>query len=206
MERFSFILTIFIMLLGPIKLIPAFAGLTKGTDLRFKRSVAIRGVLVASAMCALVALGGGLLVGKYEISLPAVRIAGGLVLLIAALQVIFHKVPAAEPPPESPTALQLAVSPLATPAIVPPAGVAVILICMMLAPVYPGTEQAVVICLAIVMGLNFLVMFFIDQVLKTPGLKIILTVFGSILIFVQASFGIDTMLNGFADLRLIPVP
>ena len=59
MEQFPFIFTTFFMLLGPIKLIPAFAGLTQGADVRFKRSVAIRGTVIATVLCVFVALAGG---------------------------------------------------------------------------------------------------------------------------------------------------
>ena len=177
MENFSFIFTIFFMLLGPVKLIPLFAGLTRGADIRFKRAVAIRAVLIASALCVFVALAGGTLVSRYRISIDALRIAAGLVLLIAALQIIFQKAQPPRPSSGTPTALQLAASPVAVPGIVPPAGVAAILIIMMLAPDFPGMEQAVAICLAIMMVLDFLVMYFIDQVMKTPGLTIVLTVF-----------------------------
>jgi multiple antibiotic resistance protein len=71
MEQFSFIFTIFFMLLGPIKLIPAFGGLTRGADVRFKKDVAIRGAVIASALCAFVALAGGILLSKYRISIDA---------------------------------------------------------------------------------------------------------------------------------------
>jgi multiple antibiotic resistance protein len=81
MEQFPFIFTVFFMLLGPVKLIPPFAGLTRGADVRFKRDVAIRGVLIAPALCAFVALAGGSVLGKYRISLDAVRISGGLRVL-----------------------------------------------------------------------------------------------------------------------------
>ena len=165
MEEFSFIFTIFFMLLGPIKLIPSFAGLTRGADARFKRDVAVRGVVIASVLCAFVALVGGTLLDKYRISIDALRISGGLVLLIAALQVIFQKAQSASPGSGTPTAIQLAASPVAVPGIVPPAGVAAILIFMMLAPQYPGMTQAVAICLATMMALDFLVMYFIDRVL-----------------------------------------
>ena len=203
MEQFSFIFTVFFMLLGPVKLIPSFAGLTRGADPRFKRAVAIRGAVIASALCAFVALAGGTLLGKYRISLDAVRIAGGLVLLIAALQVIFRKAPPSSPSSGKPTAIQLAVSPVAVPMIVPHAGVAAILICMALAPQYPGITQAVAICLAIMMVLDFLVMYFIDRVMKTPGLTIVLTVLGSVLVFVQASLAIQMILVALKNLGVI---
>jgi multiple antibiotic resistance protein len=124
MEEFSFIFTVFFMLLGPIKLIPSFSGVTRGTDVRFKRSVAIWGVVIASVLCAFVALSGETLLGRYRISIDAVRIAGGLVLMISALLAIFQKAQPPSPGTGTPTAVQLAqlaASPVAVPGIVPPA-------------------------------------------------------------------------------------
>jgi multiple antibiotic resistance protein len=205
MEEFSFVFTILFMLLGPIKLIPSFGGLMQGADSRFKRDVAIRGVVIAAVLCAFVTLAGGSLLGKYRISIDAVRIAGGLVLLIAALQSIFQKSQPSCPRSGTPTALQLAAAPVAVPNIVPPAGVAAILLCMLLAPQYPGMLQAVATCLAIVLGLDFLVMWFIDRIVKTPGLGLVLTVLGAVLIFVQGSLAIQMMLNALKSLGVIKV-
>jgi len=205
MEQFSFIFTIFFMLLGPIKLIPSFAGLTRGADARFKRDVAIRGAMIASTLCAFVGLAGGILLGKYRISIDALRISGGLVLLFAALQVIFQKAQPSSPGSGTPTAIQLAASPVAVPMIVPPAGVAAILIFMMVAPEYPGMTLAVALCLVTMMVLDFLVMYFIDRVMKTPGLMIVLTVLGSVLIFVQAALAIEMILNALKNLGMIQV-
>ncbi|MEI7900637.1 MAG: MarC family protein [bacterium] len=205
MENFAFIFTTCFTLLGPIKLIPSFAGLTRGTELPFKRSVAIWSIVIASVLCVFVAVIGTTILGKYRISLEALRISGGLVLLISALQVIFQKVKPTSPVTGTPAALQLAVSPVAVPMIVPPAGVAVILVSMMLAPQFPGTPQAVAICLAIVMVLDFLVMVFIDRVIKTPGFGLVLTVLGSVLVFVQVCLGIQTILNGLQGLGIFKV-
>lgn len=203
MEQFAFMFTTFFMLLGPIKLIPAFAGLTQGSDVRLKRSVAIRGTVIAAALCGFVALIGATLLGKYRISLEALRISGGLVLLISALQVIFQRTQPTRPSSGTPSALQLAAAPVAVPMIVPPAGIAVILVCVMLAPQYPGTPQAFAICLAVMMVLDFLVMYFIDRVLKTPGLGLALTVLGSVLVFVQVCLGMQTILNGLKGLGVV---
>jgi multiple antibiotic resistance protein len=193
------------MLLGPVKLISYFAWLTQSVDVQFKRNVAIWGVVIASLLCAFVALAGGTLLSKYRISIDAVRFAGGLVLLLSALQVIFRKGHSASPVSGKPSAIKLAASPLAVPGIVPPAGVAAILICMMLAPQYPGMAQTVAICLAIMMVLDFLVMYFIDLIMKTPGLMIILTVLSSVLVFVQACLAVEMFLTALKHLEVINV-
>lgn len=203
MENFSLVFTVFFMLLGPVKIIPSFAGLTRGADTRFKRAVAIRGAVIASVLCAFVVLAGGILLDRYRISIDAVRIAGGLVLLIAALQIIFQRAQPPRPVSGTPAAIQLAASPVAVPIIVPHAGVAAILILIMLAPQVPGLMQAVAISLPIIMVLDFLVMYFIDQVMKTPGLMLVLSILGSVLIFVQAALAINMMLVAFESLGLL---
>lgn len=208
MELFSFVFTVFFMLLGPAKLIPSFAKLMQGADVRFKRDVAIRGTAIAAALCAFVALAGEYLLGKYHISIDALRISGGLVLLIAALLAIFKKAPPAGPKPAGPTpvtstAFQLAASPVAVPLIVPPAGVAAILLSVMLAPRYPGVVKAVAICLAVMMVLDFLVMHFIDRIMKIPGLAIVLTVLSAVLLYVQVALATQMMLVAFRSLGVI---
>lgn len=202
MKEFSFVFTILFMLIGPIKLIPTFSGLMKGADIRFKRDVAIKAALTASVLCAFTALGGGSILAKYNISLDALRIAGGLVLLLAALQVIFHKAPPPSPRPDNATAIQLAVSPVAMPMIVPPAGIAAILIGMTLAQQNPGLGLAFAVCLAIMMALDLLVMLFIDRIMK-PGLMVVLSLLGFVLIFVQAALAIEVILNGLKGLGVI---
>ena len=205
MDQFSLVFTVFFMLLGPIKLIPSFAGLTRGVDVRFRRELAIWGVVIASALCVLVALGGGAILSRYRISIDALRFAGGLVLLIAALQVIFRKAQYSSPSSGAPAAIQLAASPLAVPMIVPPAGVAAILIFMMFEPAHPKILTTIAVCLAIMMVLDFLVMYFIDKVTKIPGLMIVLTVLGSILIFVQVALAMEMFLTALKSLGVIRV-
>jgi multiple antibiotic resistance protein len=205
MQEFAFVFTIFFMLVGPIKLIPSFSGLMRDAESPFKRRVAIWSIVIASVLCVFVALIGTSLMGKYRISLEALRLSTGLVLLLSALQVVFQKAQPTLPPAGKPAALQLAASPMAVPLIVPPAGIAFILVCMMLAPQYPGMMQAVALCLAIIMTLNFLVMFFIDRIIKTPGLGLVLTVLGSVLVFVQICLAVQTMINGLQGLGVFKV-
>jgi multiple antibiotic resistance protein len=194
MSEIAFVFTVFFMLLGPVKLIPSFAGLTRDATGPFKRSVAIWSVVIAAVLCAFVVLAGGTILGKYRISIDAVRIAGGLVLLIAALRALFPRGTPTGPGAGTRTAVQLAAAPMAVPNIVPPAGVAAILLFMLMAPERPGMTQAVVICLGVVMVLDLLVMYFVDAIMKTPGLTLVLTVLGAVLLFVQVCLAMQMML------------
>jgi len=203
MEQFPFVITISFMLLGPVKLIPTFAQVTRGRDGKFQGALALRTVLITAVIVALVAVVGESIVQKYHISIDGVRIAGGLVLLLAALNTIFGKaVPVAGG--ENASLIQLAISPLATPIIVPPAGVAAILIFTMLEPEYPGMKLAVGLALAIILMLNFLVMFFNSWILKIPGLMPALQLLGAVLVFMQVALAIETILAALRHLAVIP--
>ncbi|ELR98091.1 MarC family protein [Gloeocapsa sp. PCC 73106] len=199
----AFVFTIFFLTLGPIKIIPAFSNLTRGMTLEFKRKVAIRGILIAIAICLYVMLLGEGILRNYRISLEALEIAGGIVLLISALNTIFFKI---QPPRSSSsdlTALQLAISPVSSPIIIPPVGIAAILIFIMWAPRYPGMDFVIAKTLLMIMVLNFLVMFFIDIILKVPGLILILQILGSVLVFFQVALAIETILDAFKKLGVL---
>ena len=191
------------MLLGPLKIIPAFMKLTRETDREFKRDVAIKASMTATALVAVIVLLGKGLVARYEISLDSVRIAGGLVLLLSALKVVFPGPEPVRAESVKPTALQLAISPVAMPITVPPAGVAAILITLLLAPTYPGMGRVIVWGLATMMTLDFLAMYFIDTLAEVPGLLLLLQVLGAVLIFIQIALAIETFLVAFRDLALI---
>jgi len=200
---YAFVFTIYFMLLGPLKIIPAFMKLTRETDREFKRDVAIKASMTATALVAVIVLLGKGLVARYEISLDSVRIAGGLVLLLSALKVVFPGPEPVRAESVKPTALQLAISPVAMPITVPPAGVAAILITLLLAPTYPGMGRVIVWGLATMMTLDFLAMYFIDTLAEVPGLLLLLQVFGAVLIFIQIALAIETFLVAFRDLALI---
>lgn len=196
----TFVFTIFFLTLGPIKIISAFGKLTQGMTLKFKREVAIKGILIALAICLYVVLLGEGILKKYQISLVSLEIAGGIVLLLSALKAIFTGIQPNNPHTSQPNALQLAISPVASPIIIPPVGVAAILIFVMFSSRHPELEFIIAKALLLILVLDFLVMFFIDQIIKLPGLMLVLQVLGSVLVFVQVALAIETILEAFRSL------
>ena len=203
MMKASFVFTILFMLLGPIKIIPGFLKLTHGAPRSFKREVAIKAALIASVIVAVVALLGKGMLATYGISLDGLRLAGGLVLLISALKLTFPDPEQSSTDGPMPTALQLALSPVALPIIVPPAGIAAILIFTTLASATPGMNAVVAQVLVGLMVLDFLVMFFIDQIVRLPGVLLVLNVFGAILVFIQVALALEILLIAFRNLGVV---
>ncbi len=79
------------MVIDPPGCAPIFAGLTSGTDSAHRRAMAIRSVLVAGAILLAFALLGEPLLKTLGISLDAFRIAGGIMLFLIALEMVFEK-------------------------------------------------------------------------------------------------------------------
>src|SRR5947208_291592 len=78
-----------LVVVDPIGLTPAFIGITAGLPPPARRSVAIRACLIAFGILTGAALAGDWLLRTLSISLPAFRIAGGLLLFSIASEMAF---------------------------------------------------------------------------------------------------------------------
>jgi len=81
----------FFVVIDPPGCAPIFAGLTSDASAAQRRSMAIRSVLIASAILIFFALLGEALLNALHISLDSFRIAGGLMLFLIALEMVFEK-------------------------------------------------------------------------------------------------------------------
>jgi multiple antibiotic resistance protein len=72
----------FFATIGPLDVAAIFAALTAGSTRQHRRSMAIRGTLIATFILVLFALVGEAVLGSLGISLPALRTAGGILLLL----------------------------------------------------------------------------------------------------------------------------
>lgn len=80
-----------LVIADPIFLSALFLGLTQHLDRDQRREVALRGTIIAFCILLGAGLGGAKLLGLLGISLSAFRIAGGLLLLSAAAEMVFDR-------------------------------------------------------------------------------------------------------------------
>lgn len=83
--------TAFIVTIDPIGLVPIYIGLTRGVSPARRRAMALKGVSVAAVILVIFALLGERALGTLGIGMPAFRIAGGLLLLAIAFEMLFEK-------------------------------------------------------------------------------------------------------------------
>jgi multiple antibiotic resistance protein len=84
-------LVTFFVVIDPIGVAPIFASLTEGSTARHRNLMAIKSVLIATAVLFGFAWFGEWLLGALHVSLDAFRAAGGLLLMLIALEMVFEK-------------------------------------------------------------------------------------------------------------------
>jgi MarC family membrane protein len=89
LDYFVSALVTLVVVVDPIGLVPSFIAVTEGLPLRARNSVALRACLIATGILAGSALIGDWLLRTLAISLPAFRIAGGLLLFSIASEMVF---------------------------------------------------------------------------------------------------------------------
>ena len=77
-----------LVVVDPVGLVPAFLGITDGLSARSRRRVALRACVIAGAILIGTALVGDWLLRQLGITLPAFRIAGGLLLFAVAFEMV----------------------------------------------------------------------------------------------------------------------
>lgn len=90
-ELFVSAFATFFVVIDPPGCAPIFAGLTQGMDVTHRRVMAVRAVLVAAIILVVFALFGEALLRSLGISLESFRIAGGIMLFLIALEMVFEK-------------------------------------------------------------------------------------------------------------------
>ena len=90
-ELFVSAFVTFLVVIDPPGCAPIFASLTSGADAAHRRAMAIRSVGIAAGILLFFALLGEDLLRALGISLAAFRIAGGIMLFLIAIDMVFEK-------------------------------------------------------------------------------------------------------------------
>jgi multiple antibiotic resistance protein len=123
---------LFFVVVEPITLVPLFAAMTEGADEAFRRRMALKAVFVAGLVLLLFAVGGAWFLRMMGISMAAFRIAGGIMLFLIALEMVFARESGTRSTPdeleEGKKRVDVSVFPLAFPFIAGPGALAIVLL------------------------------------------------------------------------------
>jgi multiple antibiotic resistance protein len=123
---------LFFVVVEPISLVPLFAAMTSGDDETSRRRMALKAVIISGIVLLLFAVGGAWFLRMMGISIDAFRIAGGIMLFLIALEMVFARESGtrttSEELDESRKRADIAVFPLAFPFIAGPGSLAIVLL------------------------------------------------------------------------------
>ena len=188
----------FFAVIDPIGTIPVFIAVTSSFDSAIKKKIAIKAALISAALLLFFVIAGEIILRAIDIPLSAFQIAGGLVLLLFALTMIFGESKPDEELKMIDKASETAIFPLAVPSIASPGA--------MLAAVlltenhrFSYLEQAMtVIAMLLVLVIVLVFMLaagFIHRFIGNSGASIISRVMGLIL----SSVAIANILDGLKE-------
>ncbi len=184
--------TLFVVL-DPVGLAPLFVALTAGADGQHRRAVAVRACLIGAGILTLFGLAGEAVLGFVGISMPAFRIAGGILLFLTALDMLFER-RTKRRSDQQPRAEDPSVFPLATPLIAGPGAIAT----MILLTTQEGGDWARVAMIhgvmlaVIVVGLLFMLAAgAIERLLGPTGINVVTRLLGMLLAALSVQFVLD---------------
>jgi multiple antibiotic resistance protein len=195
--------TLFVVI-DPPGCAPIYAGLTKGATLVQQRAMAIRAVLIASAILLVFALVGEALLKTLGISLNAFRIAGGIMLFLIALEMVFEKrqerrEDRAQKVMETPEVEDVSVFPMSMPMIAGPGSIATVMLLVSRSD-GPGETAVVFAALATVLILTLIALLAAGPLMRLLGAKIesvITRLLGVLLAALAILFVIDGIRRSF---------
>ncbi|AVO39382.1 MarC family protein [Pukyongiella litopenaei] len=201
----GFFITAFVTLfvvIDPPGLAPLYLALTHGMDAALRRSIAIRACITAAILLTIFAAFGEAVLDFVGISMPAFRVAGGILLLLTALDMLFdRRSKRREDRAEEEEHPDPSVFPLAIPLIAGPGAIASM---VLLSGQKPGIEGlalviAVMLSVLVLVLALFLASGMMERLLGKTGINIVTRLLGMLLAALAVQFVLDGLrAYGFA--------
>jgi multiple antibiotic resistance protein len=197
-ELYLSALVTFFVVIDPPGCAPIYAGLTNGATTAQRRSMAIRAVVVAAIILFVFAAVGEAMLKALGVSLSAFRIAGGIMLFLIALEMVFEKrterrEDRAAKIAQTPEVEDVSIFPMAMPMIAGPGSIASVMLMMSR---NHGLEKvaAVLAALATILALTLVALLAAGPLMRLLGARIeavITRILGVLLGALAVQFVID---------------
>ena len=195
------------IVIDPVGLAPMFLALAPGTNPDFQRKMAFNGSMLASGMLLVFYFAGDTLLSALGIGIPAFRIAGGVLLFLLAIDMVFARQSGLRSTTireqrEAESKQDISVFPLAFPLIAGPGALTTVLLMSSTSSAkgafaFVGT----LVILLIVLGLTMVSLLYAARILQflgETGTNVISRLFGLILAALAVQFILDGVHGSFS--------
>ena len=191
--------TIMFIAIDPIAVAPLFASLTEDADATHRRQMAIKSTLVGAIILAFFTAFGEAFLGALHISMDAFRAAGGVLLMLLALEMVFEKrtkrrEATTEKAHDEPEHEDISVFPMGIPMIAGPGAITSIVLLMAGQADNALGQIIVVSALAVVLVIQLILLFMAGWLQRVLGQSItsaVTRVLGVILAAMAAQYIFD---------------
>jgi multiple antibiotic resistance protein len=185
----------YFIVIDPIGSTPLFLVVTEHLDIKEKIKTALHGTFIATLILLFFGLLGNSVLAYLKISFPAFTIAGGIILFIISLEMLFDKRHQRKEEDVNFTSDKLSIFPLATPLLAGPAAITSVIVSVS-ATGNDISKQAIgMLALVAATLTTFIILFLAAKSEKIINKKII-SVFSRIVAIVLAGLSIQYILNG----------
>ena len=198
----AFMITAFatmIVIIDPFAIGPMFLALTPGMTPVQRRRIAWRGVFIAGLILLVFAAFGEAVLGFIGISMPAFRVAGGILLFLTAIEMLFDRRTkrreqnTTDPDHEPDDHDDPSVFPLAIPLIAGPGAIASVILLTGEKPGVEGfiTVMGITFAVLVLMGLTMQASGYLERALGKVGINVITRLLGMLLAALSVQFVLD---------------
>lgn len=190
---FMYAFASFFIIVNPVEATMVFISLTSGLSTEDKKRIYLRTTAVAFAIAMIFALGGDMILRFFGINVDSLRVAGGILLFLVAIDMLKgsreKKVTEAEL--EDATLREdISVFPLATPLLTGPGAITTVVVLMGSALTLPQ-KAVVLVALTATFAATYYILKFsehIDRVLGVTGIMVMTRILGLILGAIAVNF------------------
>ncbi len=189
----------FFATIGPIDVAAMFSALTANSTPEHRQSMAVRGTFIAGGILVTFALVGEIMLGSLGISLPALRTAGGILLLLIGIDMVFARSSGGttttdDEEQEAISKQDISVFPIATPLIAGPGAMGAAVLLMANARGDLALQATVIASILAILALTLVALLLaskIQQILGVTGMHVISRVMGVLLSALAVQFIFD---------------
>jgi multiple antibiotic resistance protein len=188
----------------PLAVIPAFLSMTADDPPQRRRAAALKASIAAFLILAGFAAAGGLFFKAFGVTLPAFRIAGGIILGLSALEMLRADMPTRGTPAEIREGVEkpdVAVTPLAMPLLAGPGAIATVMVLTHRAPTWRHEVPVYAAILATTV-LTFVLLRLSERLNRLLG-RTGINVLGRLMGLVLAALSVQFILDGLRDSGLL---
>ncbi|MBD3223326.1 MAG: NAAT family transporter [Caldithrix sp.] len=178
--------------INPISIMPAFLALTEENTMEESRMIALRGTAVAFTILILFAIGGNFILSFFNISLPGLKIVGGIIFFIIGYDMLQARISKTKVRPNEQMKDEgdIALTPLGIPLISGPGSITAVIL-FMKESVFIEKRLMLLLSIVLVLSITYLMLIGARQIVRfigSNGNKMLLRIMGLIVMVIAVEF------------------